>query len=90
MSNAIKYTTSGSIVLSVGWDRYDQVRFEVADTGPGIPKEKQGELFQRFVRRSGAPGTGLGLAIAKHIVEVMNGTIHFESNPTVAVSTLKM
>lgn len=60
-----------------------RIRFECADTGPGIPKHVQAQLFQRFARRGGAPGTGLGLAISKRLVDMMNGTIHFESDPTV-------
>jgi len=59
------------------------VRFECTDTGPGIPKHVQAQLFQRFARRGGAPGTGLGLAISKRLVDMMNGSIRFESDPTV-------
>ena len=68
ITNAIKYTTVGSILLSMKW-KGEMLRFECIDTGPGIPKKHQSKLFQRFVQRGGAPGTGLGLAIAKHLVE---------------------
>jgi PAS domain S-box-containing protein len=81
ITNAIKYTSSGSIVVSVS--ALDTiVRFECKDTGPGIPKLDQSKLFQRFVQRGGAPGTGLGLAIAKHLVDLKGGKIFFESDPT--------
>jgi PAS domain S-box-containing protein len=86
VTNAIKYTLSGSIVISVGWVG-DSVKFECLDTGPGIPKKEQGMLFERFVQRGGAPGTGLGLAIAKHIVNLTGGTIRFESDPTIKAGT---
>jgi len=86
VSNAIKYTPSGSVTMTMGWDG-NQVRFECADTGPGIPVEQQDMLFQKYVKRGGAPGTGLGLSIAKHIVELMHGSIRFESDQTVAPGT---
>ena len=63
------------------------VRFECADTGPGILNKDQSELFQRYVQRGGAPGTGLGLAIAKHLVDLAEGYIGFESDPTVKPGT---
>lgn len=86
ITNAIKYTTSGSITLIVRWEG-KFVRFECADTGPGIPKSEQEKLFQRFVQRGGAPGTGLGLAIAKHLVDLTGGSIRFESDPSVKPGT---
>ena len=86
LSNAIKYTLTGSITLSVSWIK-NQVQFECTDTGPGIPKSEQAKLFERFVQRGGAPGTGLGLNIAKQIVHRMSGTIEFESDPTVKPGT---
>lgn len=86
ITNAIKYTLTGSICLSIYW-KEDSVCFECVDTGPGIPKGEQEKLFQRFVQRGGAPGTGLGLAIAKHIVNLTGGSIRFESDPTVKPGT---
>mmetsp|Transcript_3569 Transcript_3569/g.5524 ORF Transcript_3569/g.5524 Transcript_3569/m.5524 type:complete len:1042 (-) Transcript_3569:850-3975(-) len=86
ITNAIKYTTRGSITLSIRWEgRY--VVFECADTGPGIPISEQRKLFERFVQRGGAPGTGLGLAIAKHLVDLSDGTIRFDSDPSVRPGT---
>jgi len=86
VTNAIKYTMRGSITLVVGWED-DLVRLECRDTGPGIPKDEQEILFERFVMRGGAPGSGLGLAIAKKIVDLMHGSIRFESDPSVKAGT---
>jgi two-component system aerobic respiration control sensor histidine kinase ArcB len=85
--NSIKYTGTGSITLKLGWIDKDTLRFECEDTGPGIPKHDQKKLFQRFVQRGGEPGTGLGLAISKHLVELIGGSICFESDPAVKVGT---
>ena len=86
VTNAVKYTLKGSITLSVSWEG-DSVRLECIDTGPGIPKSEQDRLFERFVQRGGAPGTGLGLNIALQIVDMMQGSIGFESDPTVKPGT---
>jgi CheY-like chemotaxis protein len=86
VTNAIKYTTSGSITLIMEWSE-SCVRFECCDTGPGIPKKEQEKLFERFVQRGGAPGTGLGLAIAKHLVDLTGGSIRFYSDPTIKAGT---
>lgn len=86
ITNAIKYTVTGSITLIIEWEG-DCVRFECADTGPGIPKSEQKKLFERFVQRGGAPGTGLGLAIAKHLVDLTGGSIRFNSDPSVKAGT---
>lgn len=87
ITNAIKYTSCGSIVVSVMCTREPIVRFECKDTGPGIPKLDQTKLFQRFVQRGGAPGTGLGLAISKHLVDLKGGKIFFESDPPIKPGT---
>ena len=86
VTNAIKYTTSGYVKLSIEWEGV-HVRFECEDTGPGIPKKEQQKLFERFVQRGGAPGTGLGLAIAKHLVDLTKGSIGFISDPSVKPGT---
>jgi hypothetical protein len=86
VTNAIKYTLSGSIHISISWND-GMAKFECADTGPGIPKSEQAKLFQRFVQRGGAPGTGLGLAIAKNIVKLAMGRIRFESDPSIKPGT---
>jgi two-component system, sensor histidine kinase len=81
VSNSIKYTKNGSVTIYAGWED-DKVRLECRDTGPGIPKEEQDNMFERFTQRGGAPGSGLGLAIAKNLVNLMEGTIYFDSDPT--------
>lgn len=86
VTNAMKYTLSGSISLSFCWDD-NLVKFECSDTGPGIPKSEQEKMFQRFVQRGGAPGTGLGLAIAKHLVDLTGGDIKFISDPSIRAGT---
>ena len=82
VNNAIKFTSEGSI--RVGYDRVDEghLRFYVADTGIGIEPEKQGEVFDRFVKLNNfVHGTGLGLSISKSIIEQMGGTIGVDSEP---------
>ena len=86
MTNAIKYTPTGSLTLAVGWEG-EFVKFECIDTGPGIPKNEQELLFERFHMRGGAPGSGLGLAIAKQLVDLMRGSIYFISDPDVKPGT---
>ena len=49
VTNAIKYTVTGSIILRIGWEG-EEVKFECVDTGPGIPLSEQEKLFQRFVQ----------------------------------------
>ncbi len=81
INNAIKFTAEGSITLSCTVEE-DQVRFAVADTGSGIDKEHQADIFERFVKlNSFVQGTGLGLSISKSIVEQMGGRIGVESEP---------
>jgi hypothetical protein len=86
ITNASKYTVSGSITLALSWDG-DYLRFDCIDTGPGIPKSEQEKLFERFVQRGGAPGSGLGLVIVKQIVDLMRGSIRFDSDPTIRPGT---
>jgi signal transduction histidine kinase len=82
LGNAFKYTPSGgAVTLSVrndgGW-----VRVEVADTGPGIPRDEVPRIFEKYYRGGGvtAEGAGLGLAISRGIVERHGGTIWAESD----------
>lgn len=90
VNNAVKFTEKGGVYVraSQEWAENGQImmRFEVRDTGIGIPKDQQAELFGEYAqadpgtyRRYG--GTGLGLSIAKRLVEMMGGTIGFESEP---------
>jgi two-component system phosphate regulon sensor histidine kinase PhoR len=62
----------------------DDVQVCVTDSGPGIPKDEQRRVFERFYKADRARsrgGTGLGLAIARHIVEGHGGRIWVESTP---------
>ena len=85
-SNAVKYNTrGGSVSFCTAPGDGGRVRFEVRDTGPGIPHEKQDQLFVPFSRlgaeRSAIEGTGVGLALSKQLVEVMGGVIGVDSFP---------
>ncbi len=84
LSNALKFTPSGEIVLRVLLEdrQRDQarIRFEVQDTGIGIPEDRIDRLFKSFSQVDASKsrkygGTGLGLAISKQIVEAMGGTM---------------
>jgi signal transduction histidine kinase len=83
-TNAIKYNKQdGSITLSCSKTDNNYLRIMVADTGLGIPKEKQAQIFTAFTRlgkeMTVIEGTGIGLTITKRIIEAMNGKIGFES-----------
>jgi PAS domain S-box-containing protein len=85
-SNAVKYNDrGGSVAFRTTTTTDGRVRFEVRDTGPGIPHEQQDQLFVPFSRlgaeRSAVEGTGVGLALSKQLVEVMGGAIGVESFP---------
>ena len=90
LGNAIKFTERGEIVLRVSPLRQEEnsvcLRFEVRDTGIGIPPEIKSRLFVPFAQGDGRSvrkfgGTGLGLAISKELIERMGGEIHLESIP---------
>lgn len=85
--NAVQHTDArtGRIELSLS-AQYGQIQIEIRDNGPGIPRELQGKVFERFYRgdesrsrRSG--GAGLGLAISLAIAEAHGGTIELDSTP---------
>lgn len=87
INNAIKFTQRGSIVLSIAVNNENatgdsQVSFSVTDTGCGIAKEKQADVFQAFTQvdnLQSAVGTGLGLAICQRLVSAMQGILSLES-----------
>ncbi len=90
VANAIKFTERGDVTVNATKveNAIDDivVRFEVIDTGIGIPLETQARLFQPFVQAEGSTsrrfgGTGLGLVIAAKLIEQMGGEIGFESEP---------
>ncbi len=87
-SNAIKFTHEGEVAIRVSvaekTDARVNLRFEVRDTGIGIPKEKLTTLFSPFTQVDGSTtrkygGTGLGLSISKQLAELMGGRIGVES-----------
>ncbi len=90
VGNAIKFTEAGVISLNVCVvsQTSDEVelKFEVCDTGVGIPRENQEMIFNPFTQADSSTtrkygGTGLGLAITSQLVEMMNGKIWVESEP---------
>jgi signal transduction histidine kinase/HAMP domain-containing protein len=82
LSNAIRHTPAGGRITVRAREEDETVRFEVSDTGPGIPAEYQSMIFDKFVRVPGTPGgSGLGLSIAKDVVEAHGGRIGVGSAP---------
>ena len=83
-NNAIKFTDEGSVTIRCKAWSDGQVRFEVEDTGSGIPQAELPEIFNAFKQVDGSSsrsvgGVGLGLSICKSLVELMGGEIHVES-----------
>lgn len=82
VGNAVKFTNTGEVCLRIQPTTNDRWRFEVIDTGLGIPEEERVEIFKPFHQGSGAQhqgGTGLGLAIAQRQVELLGGKLALES-----------
>ncbi len=85
IGNAIKFTDKGEIIISVSLDQKDGLpRFEVTDTGPGIPEQDQKSIFGSFsqsqsTNKHASKGTGLGLTICKHYCNLMGGDIGVDS-----------
>ena len=95
LGNSLKFTESGEVVLSVRLKQKKEdscvIEFKVSDTGIGIEKDKEREIFKDFTqaendhsRKYG--GTGLGLTITKRLVEIQNGKIDVVSNPNLGTS----
>ena len=82
LDNALKYTPEGKVLLSarrVG----DQIRLEVADTGPGVPADRRESVFDRFVRLEGSrstQGNGLGLSLVRAVAKLHGGDVRLEDN----------
>ncbi len=87
-SNAVKFTTHGTVHLSVALQSEDNeslvLIFSVQDTGIGMSSEEQKHIFESFTQADGTTtrkygGTGLGLAICKSLIELLGGSIHVKS-----------
>jgi PAS domain S-box-containing protein len=97
VGNAVKFTESGSITLKVFSRNHNLVTtpegkkeerielvIEVTDTGIGIPKEFQEDIFKSFMQvrsKSSKGGTGLGLAISRRLLDLMKGKVELDSEP---------
>ena len=82
VDNAVKYTPAGGRVTISAQLLDSFCRVDVADTGPGIPEEEQGAVFDRFYRGAGtraADGLGLGLYLAREILSKQGGYIKVAS-----------
>jgi signal transduction histidine kinase len=85
VENAVNYSPEEAVVLLAGARLNGAVAITVSDSGPGIPREDLGRVFERFYRvdksRTRPGGTGLGLAIVKHLVELHGGVVRAENRP---------
>lgn len=87
LSNAIKFTPEqGRIQIAAVMRDDTTVRISITDTGPGISKDDQGKIFEKFHQLDGSitrkgEGTGLGLAICKQLADLLAASIHLESTP---------
>jgi signal transduction histidine kinase len=77
VNNAVEAMPSGGDLTMEVYRAGADIVFSFTDTGPGIPEEIQGTLFESFVTSGKESGTGLGLAVAREIVEAHNGKISF-------------
>jgi signal transduction histidine kinase len=86
VDNAVKYSSAGGEVQVRATAEDGGVRVDVLDEGPGIPREDQKLIFEKFGRSGGhgatKPGTGLGLFIARSIAEAHGGSLAVESEPS--------
>src|SRR5581483_6304247 len=89
VGNAVKFTERGGVFLRVMLVEQKErrfLRFQVRDTGVGVPRGKREEIFHEFVQAESGHarkfgGSGLGLAISKKLVEAMGGEIGIEDAP---------
>jgi PAS domain S-box-containing protein len=86
LGNALKFTQSGSVTLSIGQAGSGQLEFCVADTGIGIAHDKLDSIFEAFTQADGTitrkfGGTGLGLTISNRLAHLMGGRMWVESEP---------
>jgi signal transduction histidine kinase len=83
INNAIYYSPAGGVIKLVAESKTDRVYCQITDTGPGIPKEMEKHIFEKFNHAEAKSvkrlGTGLGLYIVKKIIDVHGGRIWFHS-----------
>ncbi|MCG8668291.1 MAG: ATP-binding protein [Pseudomonadales bacterium] len=88
VGNAIKFTQQGEVNMEVGYDKIDDLRYnviiEISDTGIGIPKDRIDQIFEDYEQATSNisrqyGGTGLGLTICKNLIDMMDGYIEVES-----------
>jgi two-component sensor histidine kinase len=80
LNNAVRHSADGSTVAVIAERRDALVAVTIADEGPGIAKEDQERIFERYERADSSPeGSGLGLAISRRIARSMNGDIELKS-----------
>ena len=84
VTNAVKFTESGAVVLRAQASAAGDLRFEVADTGPGVAPDERARIFERFYQSDGTAtrrhgGAGLGLAICRELVALWGGEIGVDS-----------
>lgn len=86
LSNAFKFTAAGSVTLTIDASNATSISFAVSDTGIGIAKEQQEQVFEAFHQADGAisrnyGGTGLGLSISRQLVRLLGGALEMRSEP---------
>jgi len=83
IENALRHTPSGGRVVVRAVEAGDDVRFEVVDSGPGIPESERSRIFEKFYRGPGSSGggAGIGLSIASDVVRAHGGAIGVDSEP---------
>ena len=87
ISNAVKFTQQGSVTVRICYQQGDMLRFEVEDSGIGIPQEEQDKIFAMYYQvkdsQGGKPatGTGIGLAVSRRLAKSMGGDITVASQP---------
>ena len=81
LSNAFKYTGEGKSISLTLQEKNNTLLLQVADTGEGIPIDKQGKIFERFYQVDNEhPGSGIGLSLVQRLVELHHGRIELESS----------
>lgn len=84
VGNAVKFTSTGFVAVKAFAPSDGKLRFEIVDTGPGIPLEAQKRIFEKFTQADASTsrsygGSGLGLTLCQQFAQLMGGTIHVES-----------